>query len=69
LRAYRATAAGAAFMPASDEELVALLSASMLNKVLYELVYELNNRPDWVSIPLRGLLDLLGQPETGMISA
>ena len=32
----------------------------MLQKVLYELSYELNNRPDWVSIPLRGLLDLFG---------
>ena len=32
----------------------------MLQKVLYELNYELNNRPDWVSIPLRGLLDLFG---------
>jgi len=64
LRAYRAAAAGAQFMPASDEELVALLSASMLNKVLYELTYELNNRPDWVSIPLRGLLDMLG-PQGG----
>jgi maltose alpha-D-glucosyltransferase/alpha-amylase len=30
----------------------------MLQKVLYELSYELNMRPDWVSIPLRGLLDL-----------
>jgi maltose alpha-D-glucosyltransferase / alpha-amylase len=26
---------------------------------VYEVVYELNNRPDWVRIPLRGLLDLL----------
>jgi hypothetical protein len=28
--------------------------------VLYELTYELNNRPDWVAIPLRGLLEMLG---------
>ena len=39
---------------------VALLELAMLQKVLYELAYELNNRPDWVSIPLRGLLELLG---------
>jgi maltose alpha-D-glucosyltransferase/alpha-amylase len=30
----------------------------MLQKTLYELSYEVNNRPDWVSIPLRGLLEL-----------
>ncbi len=41
-------------------ELEALLNISVLQKVLYELNYELNNRPDWVSIPLRGLLDLFG---------
>ena len=30
----------------------------MLDKALYELTYELNNRPDWVRIPLAGLLNL-----------
>ena len=30
----------------------------MLDKALYELGYELNNRPDWVHIPLAGLLRL-----------
>jgi maltose alpha-D-glucosyltransferase/alpha-amylase len=73
LRAYRAAAAGANFLSPSDDELVALLSTAMLNKVLYELTYELNSRPDWVSIPLRGLLDLLGplpdQAEAELIKA
>ena len=32
----------------------------MLDKAFYELVYELNNRPDWVRIPLRGVLELIG---------
>jgi maltose alpha-D-glucosyltransferase/alpha-amylase len=36
-----------------------LLRLFMLGKAFYELVYELNNRPDWVRIPLRGLLALL----------
>ena len=36
-----------------------LLSAYLIEKALYEIVYELNNRPDWVRIPLRGVLDLL----------
>jgi predicted trehalose synthase len=33
-----------------------LLDALWLDKAAYELEYELNNRPDWVEIPLRGLL-------------
>jgi maltose alpha-D-glucosyltransferase/alpha-amylase len=58
LRAYLAEAQGQAFLPVERSELEALLNISVLQKVLYELSYELNNRPDWVSIPLRGLLDL-----------
>jgi len=30
-----------------------------LEKALYELRYEINHRPDWVSIPLQGILELL----------
>ena len=36
-----------------------LLTLYLLRKGLYELEYELNNRPDWVGIPIAGLLDLL----------
>ncbi|HMH13679.1 MAG TPA: maltose alpha-D-glucosyltransferase [Edaphobacter sp.] len=35
-----------------------LLDAYLLQKALYELVYELNNRPTWVRIPLAGILAL-----------
>jgi predicted trehalose synthase len=31
----------------------------LIEKALYEARYELDNRPDWVSIPLRGLRRLL----------
>ena len=58
LRAYRETAAGAAFLPADREPLHALLAIYTLDKALYELSYELNNRPDWVRIPLIGILSL-----------
>jgi maltose alpha-D-glucosyltransferase/alpha-amylase len=35
-----------------------LLDSYLLEKVIYELGYELNNRPDWVEIPLRRILQL-----------
>jgi maltose alpha-D-glucosyltransferase / alpha-amylase len=35
-----------------------LLNAYLLEKALYELLYELNNRPAWVRIPLAGILNL-----------
>ena len=35
----------------------------MLEKAAYELRYEANNRPDWLQIPARGILQLLeGSP-------
>jgi maltose alpha-D-glucosyltransferase/alpha-amylase len=62
--AYLEKAAGQPFVPSDRAEQLALLELAMLQKVLYELSYELNNRPDWVSIPLRGLLELLGAHPT-----
>jgi maltose alpha-D-glucosyltransferase/alpha-amylase len=61
LRAYGETVKGAGFLPARPEEFAALLEAFLLAKAFYELAYELNNRPDWVRIPLRGVLELLGE--------
>jgi maltose alpha-D-glucosyltransferase / alpha-amylase len=60
LRSYLDTAAAGKFLPATSEELQVLLDAYLLEKALYETVYELNSRPDWVRIPIRGILDLLG---------
>jgi maltose alpha-D-glucosyltransferase/alpha-amylase len=37
----------------------ALLDAFVLEKALYELAYELGNRPEWIDIPLAGLLQLV----------
>ncbi|MBX9681814.1 MAG: maltose alpha-D-glucosyltransferase [Gemmataceae bacterium] len=61
LRAYRESARGSSFVPTSDDEFSDLLGSFMLSKAFYELNYELNNRPDWVRIPLRGVLALLEQ--------
>jgi maltose alpha-D-glucosyltransferase/alpha-amylase len=58
-RAYLEHSSAAAHLPRTPEEVRVLLEAHLLEKALYEIVYELNNRPDWVRIPLRGVLDLL----------
>ncbi|HEX7184677.1 MAG TPA: maltose alpha-D-glucosyltransferase [Thermoanaerobaculia bacterium] len=60
LRAYLGRAQGASFMPSSREDLETLLDVFVLEKAVYELAYELNNRPDWVRIPLQGILQILG---------
>jgi maltose alpha-D-glucosyltransferase/alpha-amylase len=60
LKAYLARAAQVPFLPRGREELQVMLDALVLEKAIYELGYELNNRPDWVGIPLQGILDLVG---------
>jgi hypothetical protein len=35
------------------------LDAYLLNKAVYEVDYELNNRPDWVGLPLQGIVQML----------
>ena len=44
--------------------LSALLDLFLLQKTLYEISYEAANRPSWLSVPVRGMLDLLGRAET-----
>ncbi|HEX6210766.1 MAG TPA: maltose alpha-D-glucosyltransferase [Methylomirabilota bacterium] len=62
LRSYRAAAGQAAFLPADDQALRRLLRVYLIEKAVYELRYELNNRPGWVHIPLGGLARLIGPP-------
>ena len=49
-------------LPGTPQEIARLLDAYVLEKTLYELAYELNNRPDWVSIPVRGVRTQLATP-------
>jgi maltooligosyltrehalose trehalohydrolase len=58
LQTYLAYAGAVSVLPPTREECQALLNAYLLEKAIYELGYELNNRPDWVGIPLRGILQL-----------
>ena len=46
----------AKFLPQGTEPFAAMLDFYLLDKSIYELRYELNNRPDWVDIPLEGIL-------------
>ncbi|MGC1904965.1 MAG: putative maltokinase [Candidatus Acidiferrum sp.] len=55
LEKYFATAKGASYLPQSKEETQTVLNLHLLEKAIYELGYELNNRPTWVGIPLQGI--------------
>jgi len=58
LRAYLAAVDGTALVPPDKDDFDILLHAFTVDKALYELGYELNNRPDWAHVPLIGLLRL-----------
>jgi maltose alpha-D-glucosyltransferase/alpha-amylase len=57
LKAYLEAAQDAAFIP-SERDRDILLRAYLMEKAVYELGYELNNRPDWAHIPMAGILRL-----------
>jgi maltose alpha-D-glucosyltransferase / alpha-amylase len=59
LRGYLAAADAARYLPTDPQELQELLEAFLLEKAVYEMEYEMNNRPAWAEIPLHGLMDLL----------
>jgi maltose alpha-D-glucosyltransferase/alpha-amylase len=58
LRAYRETARNAQFLPGNPYDFRKMLDVFLLDKALYEILYELNSRPGWVRIPMLGLLSL-----------
>jgi maltose alpha-D-glucosyltransferase/alpha-amylase len=59
LQSYLQTASAAVFVPQNSDDLQILLEAYLLDKAVYEIGYELNNRPDWVIIPIRGIKHIL----------
>ena len=59
LQSYLRTTRGASFVPQRETDLQVLLEAYLLDKAVYEIGYELNNRPTWVVIPIRGIKHIL----------
>jgi trehalose synthase-fused probable maltokinase len=59
LKGYLGIAGRASFWPRSQEEFQVLFDAHLLEKAVYEIRYELNNRPGWVKIPIRAVLEIL----------
>ena len=59
LRGYLAETEGTGLLPQDDAAMAILLDVLLLQKATYELRYELGARPNWVTIPLRGLEAIL----------
>jgi maltose alpha-D-glucosyltransferase/alpha-amylase len=67
LTCYRTTMEGSPAWPADPAAAQRLLSFFLIDKALYEIRYELLNRPDWVGLPLGGVLSILfPEPEADL---
>jgi maltose alpha-D-glucosyltransferase/alpha-amylase len=60
LGAYLRTIGDSRLVPSDRQHLRILLDAYLIDKAVYELGYELNNRPTWLGIPFSGILQLIG---------
>jgi len=61
LREYLHAMGESPIVPRGREELSKLLGVLVLEKAVYEVDYELNNRPDWLRIPLRGVIQEINE--------
>ena len=59
LDAYLESIKSEEILPADKKDFEMLLETFLLEKAIYELGYELNNRPDWIRIPIRGIENVL----------
>ncbi|MDB4965182.1 MAG: alpha-amylase, partial [Myxococcales bacterium] len=59
LHEYLKTLGASPFVPVNPKEQELLLAFYQLEKCVYEIRYELNNRPEWLEIPLSGLRELM----------
>jgi maltose alpha-D-glucosyltransferase/alpha-amylase len=60
LAAYRDTVAGSSIVPADEDTMMRVLAVFELEKAVYELGYEMNNRPDWLWVPVEGIRAIMG---------
>jgi maltose alpha-D-glucosyltransferase/alpha-amylase len=58
LKSYVLGVGDSGLLPKTTDERRLLLDTHLLDKALYELLYEMNNRPDWTIIPLLGIMRL-----------
>jgi maltose alpha-D-glucosyltransferase / alpha-amylase len=63
--AYHRTMRGCVAYP-NKRQVRQMLAFFTLEKAVYEVSYELANRPDWVSIPIRGILEVLSKGRAGV---
>ncbi|MFW5695047.1 MAG: maltose alpha-D-glucosyltransferase [Alkalispirochaeta sp.] len=61
LESYLKTVDGAPFVPKDEDSIATMLDVYLLEKAVYEVNYELNNRPEWIRIPLDGIDFVLGR--------
>jgi maltose alpha-D-glucosyltransferase/alpha-amylase len=59
LKGYLETASGYPFIPANQTDFFKALLPFVVDKAIYEINYELNNRPDWLKVPVSSLLQYL----------
>ncbi len=59
LDSYLANVKSAELLPPDENDFTVLLESFLLEKAIYELGYEFNNRPDWLKIPMRGIENVL----------
>ncbi len=55
LHAYRQSVADSSFVPKDESEFAVLLETFLWERAIYEIGYELNNRPEWLTIPVRSV--------------
>jgi maltose alpha-D-glucosyltransferase/alpha-amylase len=59
MEAYLQAVKDSPLVPENEEDLRVLMQTFLLEKAIYELGYELNNRPEWVIVPLRGIRQVM----------
>ncbi len=64
LRSYLETVADAQLVPRDRGAIATLLDTYLLEKALYEIGYELQNRPEWIQVPLDGIERILEPART-----